>query len=328
MKIGIMSFLKKVPSGLLIVPLIITALINTFFPNALLIGGPTTGVFKTGMLCVSGILLFASGATLKANQVGKMLKTGGVYLVVKLIIAFGAGYLWMALFGLDGAFGISTVALVSALYCSNPGVLASCAAQYGDASEKSLFPLSSLFCMQAIPIAVLEITSGANFDIMNVVNVLAPFIIGFILGNLDDSISKFMAPAMGIMIPFMGFVFGASIDLKVAFKAGISGIALGVVFIVVHLVFMTFIADKLILRKQGWCGMAFSGISGVAISIPSIMATNRPEYVPYVATATAQVALALLITAIIIPIIVDKFVKLWGASKDSEYEKKRLEVQN
>lgn len=323
MKIGIMKFLQKVPSGLLIVPLLITALINTFCPGVLMIGGPTTGLFKGGMLCISGILLFASGATLKASQVPTLLKTGGVYAILKLIIAFGAGFLWIHLFGMDGAMGISTVALVSAMYCSNPGVLSSCAAEYGNNAEKSLFPLSSLFCMQAIPIAVLEISSGASFDPMGLVNILAPFIAGFIVGNLDPAIAGFLAPTGAIMIPFMGFVFGSSINLITAAKAGLSGIILAAIFIVVHVIVMALVGDKIILRKPGWCGMAFSGISGVACSVPALMAANHAEYAPYVETATAQVALALLITCIVIPIITKKFVQKWGATEGSTYEQNK-----
>lgn len=45
-KIMIMNFLKKVPAGMMIVPLLIGAILNTFFPAALQLGSLTTATFS------------------------------------------------------------------------------------------------------------------------------------------------------------------------------------------------------------------------------------------------------------------------------------------
>lgn len=42
----IMKFLQKVPAGLMLVPLLMGAVIHTFFPNVLEIGGLTTAAFS------------------------------------------------------------------------------------------------------------------------------------------------------------------------------------------------------------------------------------------------------------------------------------------
>ena len=42
----IMNFLKKVPAGMMIVPLLIGAVLNTFFPQALQLGSLTTATFS------------------------------------------------------------------------------------------------------------------------------------------------------------------------------------------------------------------------------------------------------------------------------------------
>lgn len=49
--------MQKVPGGLIIVPMLIGVLANTFIPNVLGIGGFTSGMFKTGTSCLLGIRL-------------------------------------------------------------------------------------------------------------------------------------------------------------------------------------------------------------------------------------------------------------------------------
>ena len=42
----IMSFLKRVPAGMMIVPLLLGAVLNTFWPHILQIGSLTTATFS------------------------------------------------------------------------------------------------------------------------------------------------------------------------------------------------------------------------------------------------------------------------------------------
>ena len=56
----IMRFLRKVPAGMMIVPLLIGAFMNTFFPEALKIGSFTTATFS------SACLLYTSQASIGA----------------------------------------------------------------------------------------------------------------------------------------------------------------------------------------------------------------------------------------------------------------------
>lgn len=49
--------MEKVPAGIMVIPLITGAVINTVFPQALEIGGSTTALFKTGANCLMGMFL-------------------------------------------------------------------------------------------------------------------------------------------------------------------------------------------------------------------------------------------------------------------------------
>jgi 2-keto-3-deoxygluconate permease len=43
----ILNFLKRIPAGMMVVPLLLGSLINTLFPGALQIGGLTTALFSS-----------------------------------------------------------------------------------------------------------------------------------------------------------------------------------------------------------------------------------------------------------------------------------------
>ena len=46
--------IDKIPGGMMAVPLLVGTVINTFFPQALQIGGFTTAVFKEGAIPLIG----------------------------------------------------------------------------------------------------------------------------------------------------------------------------------------------------------------------------------------------------------------------------------
>lgn len=54
----ILKYMQKVLGGLMIMPAVIAASVNTIWPEALRIGGPTTGSFSTGAMTIIGIERF------------------------------------------------------------------------------------------------------------------------------------------------------------------------------------------------------------------------------------------------------------------------------
>ena len=108
----ILNNVKKVPGGLLLVPMFATALINTIAPEVLMIGNPTTEIFTSaGTMTIIGIILFIAGSQLKLNQLAMAIKRGGVFVLVKILIGFATGAFVFRIFGEDGFLGISALAL-------------------------------------------------------------------------------------------------------------------------------------------------------------------------------------------------------------------------
>ena len=88
----IMKFLKKIPAGMMVVPMLLGAFINTFFPQVTGIGSFTTAIFTSaGANAAIGIQLFCLGTTLRFREIGGVVKRGGVLLIAKFIIGAAIG---------------------------------------------------------------------------------------------------------------------------------------------------------------------------------------------------------------------------------------------
>lgn len=309
---NILDHIKRFPGGLMVVPMFVTALINTFCPSVLQIGGPTTGLFTAkGTMAVIGIILFITGSQFKLEQFGMTLKRGGVLCIAKVCIGFAAGLFVLRLFGQDGFWGISAVAFTVAMVSTNPGVYIALAEQYGDGADKAAFGLLNVVAVPATPILVMGAASGAGIDYMSVVATLTPFVIGMIVGNLDPKIRGLMAPGTPIALPFLGFCFGASVNLRDAALAGISGLVLAAAFLIINVGIMLAV-DRLVLRRPGYASVATCSVAGISVVVPSMLAASDPIYLPYVGAATAQLAMTMVITSFAAPWITKAVVGLWG----------------
>lgn len=299
----ILKTVQKFPGGLMVGPLLIAAVIHTWAPGLVEIGGPTTALFSSsGTMCLAGLLLFIIGSQLSVRQIGTVLKRHGTLLAVKLIMAFAAGMILMHSFGAKGIFGISTMAFVSVLASNNPGVFLALTKSYGDEIDHAAFGLWNVACMPTIPLLILGAASGAAFDYMALIALLVPFFLGILLGNIDGDIQKLMAPGSMIILPFLGFCFGISVDLVTAFRSGLQGIFLTLVFYIISII-PGFCTDHWILRRPGYASVATCCVAGLAIGAPSQIAQAVPEHAPYLQAATAQIALVMILTTVITPFL-------------------------
>lgn len=311
----IMKYINKVPGGLMLVPMLVTAIINTFFPELLRIGDPTTATFTAkGTMGVIGMILFISGSQFKVKEIPAALKRGGMFCFIKILLGFLTSFVVLRFFGQEGFLGISALALIVIMSSCNPGVYMALVNQYGDNIDKAAFGLINIVAVPALPILIMTAHSGSGINWMSIVATLAPFVVGMIVGNLDSKIAAILSPGTPIMLIFMGFCFGSAINIFTAAKAGLSGILAGVIYIVVTIPVVLFV-DRKLLRRPGYAGVAYSSVAGISVSVPSIIGSILPEYQQYVEAATAQAALAMGVTCIAAPIITKWVVDKYGSAK-------------
>src|SRR3954453_22227658 len=83
----ILKTVNKVPGGLMVVPLFIGMVINTFFPTLLKIGGFTEALSNVGYPTILGMYLFTVGTKMTMRAAPRMLKRGFGIMFAKVGIA-------------------------------------------------------------------------------------------------------------------------------------------------------------------------------------------------------------------------------------------------
>ncbi len=323
----IMRFLKRVPAGMMIVPLLIGAFMNTFFPAALKIGSFTTATFSSaGAATAMGIQLFCLGTTLQLRDMPKVVKRGGILLISKFIIGATIGIVIGKMFGLAGVCGLTTLAVISAVTNSNGSVYLALMKTYGDTTDCAAMALLALNDGPLFTLIALGASGLANVPFMALVATVIPIIVGMIIGNIDKEMQTFLEPAGNIMIPFVGLTLGAGINLSNVVKGGVPGIILGLVTVFVGGTFIVF-CDKIIGRRPGYAGWAVATTAGNAVAVPAAVGLIDPAWAPYVGEATTQVAASVVVTAILVPLITNWWAKKYGCPQSEALQAAQAELE-
>jgi len=305
---SILERVQKVPGGMMVVPMAIAAIINTFVPSILQIGNPLTATFTSkGTMCVVGMMLVFTGIQIKPKQILLCLRRGGILSGLKVIIGIISGILIMKVFGMNGVAGISTLAWVACLTSCNPGLYIALMNDYGDEIDKVNYVLLNVIGLPFIPVCILGFANGKGLDYKSIIATIVPLLIGMILGCLDPKIREFSKDGVKVLIPFMGFCLGVNINLQLAVQSIGRGILLFLVYIIVNFIPL-YLVDTKVLKQRGHVASAISCVAGLALTVPSLMAESDSSYAQYVNEATAQLAFVVVVSAIVTPWLVRKVV--------------------
>ncbi|MGG1572170.1 2-keto-3-deoxygluconate permease [Fictibacillus sp. NRS-1165] len=334
--------IDRVPGGLMVVPLLFGALLNTIdqlhlppvmkfleslgvaktpegYYEFLRIGGFSQELFKDSALVLIALFLFCAGSQMNLRVGGAALKKGVLLVVSKYLTGLVIGLLFGYFFNpMDGLFGLSTMAIIAAMTNGNGGMYAALTGQYGNRSDVGAVAVLSLNDGPFFTLMSLGLL-GSSFPIIAFIAVLLPIAIGMILGNLDEDIRDFLKAGEILPVPFFAFALGAGMNLASFFNPSVvtAGLTIGVLTTVLTgftgiLVFKLFRENSYIapVSEASTAGnaagtpAAIAAAASVAAGSGMMSAAEAQSYKEIVNIATAQISIATLTTAILCPIAV------------------------
>lgn len=300
-----LKLMKKFPGGTLLIPMLISSIIGTFFPKLFLIGGPTEALFSgQGLNFILGSIVMLSGCSLNLSSIVQVFKRYGIILSARLLFNTIVGILFVKLFGLDGVLGLSAIAFIVAITSMNPSLFLALSQDYGDEVDQNAFGLLAAVSTPIVPMFIYGLISPTPLDFMSLVSIVIPLIIGIVIGNLDKELGAFLTSGMGLIIILLGWSVGAKINLLDATKAGLPGILMVVLYYLLA-VLPVFVVERTVLKRKGISSIAISTMAGLSASVPLMMLENNPELIPYSGEAAAVVTLGVIGTAIISPMLIN-----------------------
>jgi 2-keto-3-deoxygluconate permease len=300
---------------MMVVPLFIGMAINTFFPNLLRIGGFTQALTGAGYPTILGMYLFTVGTKMTVSAAPKMLMRGLGIMATKVGTATIFALVVAKFFG-GRVIGLSTLAVMVAMSDTNGGMFLALTSVMGDEDDAGTYVLQSIETGPFLTMLIFVGTGLAVIPWLTMVSVVAPIVVGAILGNLDGDIRDFFGSHEAIIVPFMAFTLGQTIDLKSVATAGVPGIVLGVTVLVVT-GFVCICADRL-LGGSGIAGAAASSTAGNSAAVPQAVAMADASYASVAGPATVQVAASVIVTALLTPLLTSWWFKRVRAKNERE----------
>ena len=310
--LDLLNKMKKIPGGLVIIPLLLAVILATVCPQVFQIGGYVTALFYEGNAAMMGLFLIICGSAINIKQVGMPLYKGVTLTAMKFVLGVALGYGVALLCGPEGFWGLTPFVVIAAITNSNGSLYISLSSQFGNATDTGAISILSLNDGPFFTLVALGATGLASIPFKSFVAVLVPLLIGFIWGNLDSGFRKCCATAQPMVTFFMTISIGSKTDISTLIKAGASGTILGLISVTTAVIF--FFVFNLILPKKerNAMGAAIGTTALNSAQTPAAVAEADPSMAGYVDMATAQCATASVITLFLCPFIVaffDRFMQ-------------------
>jgi 2-keto-3-deoxygluconate permease len=300
----IKAAIEQVPGGMMMVPLVCGAILTTAAPHMGSFFGSFTNALFSGALPILAVFYVCMGATISIRSLPVIVRRGGALMVAKIAMGIIAGTILGHYLGTQpvasGWFaGLSTLAIVAAINDTNGGLYMALMRRYGSAEDAASYSIMALESGPFLTMVTLGVAGLSAFPWQTMLGAILPLCVGMALGNLDPEMRAFLGQGVPVMIPFFAFALGTTLDLRLVWAAGLLGLLLGLVTLLVSgLVLVT--VDKLI-GGNGTPGIAAATTAGNAAAVPMLIATANPKYAAAARTATVLVASCVVVTSLLAP---------------------------
>lgn len=316
----ILNTVKRIPGGLMIVPLLLGVLVTTFTKGWIwetFEGTFTQQLWYGTAMPMLAVFLFCNGTQIKVKTAGETLYKGLVITAAKVGSGLVVGLLLNWLTGGAGILGLSTMAIVAAFTNSNGGLYATMAGQFGNESDVGATAILAVndgpfFTMLALGV------SGFDIPINALIGCIIPILVGMLLGNLDDDIAQFCEPGTEMMIPFIAFPLGSNLTLSSFLTAGFSGVLLGVACVLVTGL-TGYGVYKVLHMPRPQIGAGIGTTAGNAVSTPAALCAAGAITAEVSSAAIAQISTCTIITAILCPLLVTYLDRLERKRHPEQY---------
>lgn len=316
------KLINKVPAGMFVVPMFVSMIINTFFPDLFNVGGMAQALLSgegTGFMIA--FITFCSGISIKLQSISTLLKRHGVLFLLKLVLSVALSVLFMKVFGQDGLWGVSAMGFTLVMTSINPSVYLSVVNEYGDENDAAAFGITGLYTLPLIPQIIYSIgyTSAggsAGFDFTPILTTLVPLFIGMFLGNVEPKFREIFGPGINAIIPILGWGIGQTANIIDAFRSGLPGVIITVLFLVVFS--SLFFVDRYMLKNDGIAALALTMVAGTSASAGPALTALYPELLPYLGNAISLVVFAFIITALAVPTFTGWYYKKYYGNKENK----------
>ena len=331
---------EKIPGGLMVVPLLLGATLNTVdqmhipfvmnilkflgapptedgFYEFLRIGGFSQELFKDSALVLIALFLFCVGSQMNLKVGGLALKKGFLLTSSKYLTGLAVGMAFGFFFDpWHGILGLSTLAIIAGMTNSNSGMYAALTGQYGNRSDVGGLSILAINDGPFLTLLSLGIL-GTALPMIAFIAVLLPIGIGMILGNLDPKIREFLKPGESLTIPFFSFALGAGMNLANFLNPEVlaGGLVLAILTFVLTggmgiLVFKVFkeksyiapIAEASTAGNAAATPAAIAAAASVAVASGAMTAAEFEAIQNIVPIATAQISISTITTSLLCPL--------------------------
>jgi 2-keto-3-deoxygluconate permease len=244
--------------------------------------------------------LFTVGTKMTVRAAPRMLMRGFGLLTAKVGIATIFALAVARFFGGE-IIGLSTLAVMVAMSDTNGGMFLALTSVMGSKDDSGTYVVQSIETGPFLTMLIFVGTGLAVIPYLTMVSVIAPIVAGAILGNLDEDIKDFFGSHEAIIVPFMAFTLGQTINLKSVVTAGLPGVVLGLT--VVTVTGLVCIAVDRLLGGTGIAGAAASSTAGNSAAVPQAVALADTSFAPVAGAATVQVAASVIVTAVLTPLL-------------------------